>query len=110
MPHGANGVAIDSVGNVLVAGTEGRNDEGDNAWVRKLDPDGLELWTRTTNWTAIPSQWHYDSWLRKLTMNGDELWTRRHGARALTRDPHRRGAKSILPDPSSNCTRSTSTP
>ena len=48
---GANGVAVDTSGNVLVAGwtrgsLEGVNAGGADAFVRKYDPDGTVVWTR----------------------------------------------------------------
>lgn len=43
------GVAVDSAGNAVVVGFEAVAGEGDNAWIRKLDPDGAELWTETFN-------------------------------------------------------------
>ncbi len=43
------GVAFDGGGNVVVAGFEAVAGESDNAWIRKYDPDGTELWTQTFN-------------------------------------------------------------
>ncbi len=50
----ALGVAIDSQGAIVVAGRVDRGDlgQGSNAWIRKYDPDGQELWTRTHNGAA----------------------------------------------------------
>jgi uncharacterized delta-60 repeat protein len=45
----ANGVTVDGDDAVLVAGSIFRGTQSDNVWVRKLDPDGNELWTSTYN-------------------------------------------------------------
>ncbi|MEM6292488.1 MAG: hypothetical protein AAGA54_14535 [Myxococcota bacterium] len=47
----ARGVAIDSQGAVVVVGRIDRGDlgQGSNAWIRKYDANGQELWTRTHN-------------------------------------------------------------
>jgi cysteine-rich repeat protein len=42
----AEGVAVDDAGNVVVSGREGTS-AANRWWVRKLDPDGGELWTQT---------------------------------------------------------------
>jgi uncharacterized delta-60 repeat protein len=45
----AHGVAVDGDDAILVAGSIFRGTQSDNVWVRKLDPDGNELWTSTYN-------------------------------------------------------------
>ncbi len=44
------GVAFDSAGNPVVAGvTFAAGGDGDDIWVRKYDPSGAEVWTRTVH-------------------------------------------------------------
>jgi hypothetical protein len=45
-------VAGDSAGNIIVAGATSVACEAVNTWVRKYDPDGAELWTRSYNGAA----------------------------------------------------------
>ena len=106
-------VAIDGAGNLYVAGSTwgahpGETDMGvQDAFVRKYDSDGLEVWTRqfgtigfdeaaslgvddagnvyVTGWTdeALPGQTNAglgeDAYLRKYDSNGFEIWTRQFG-------------------------------
>ncbi len=46
---GGEGVAVDSTGDVVVVGFEAVGGQSDNAWIRKYDPDGSEVWTQTFN-------------------------------------------------------------
>ncbi len=43
----AFGVAVDSRGQLVVAGAVERSGEGQNIWIRKVDADGKRLWTVT---------------------------------------------------------------
>ena len=112
----ANGVAIDGAGNVYVVGDmqlggiPGRAGVGEgDAYLRKHDGDGTELWTRQFGSQsgpsassvavdgegnvyvvglvsgALPGQTHLgssDAYVRKYDGNGNELWTRQFGSRA----------------------------
>ena len=40
-----HGVAMDSAGNVYAAGSVNVTDQSENAWLRKYDPAGTEIWT-----------------------------------------------------------------
>lgn len=42
----ANGVALDGAGNIVVVGSETVAMDDTRIWIRKLDPDGAELWTQ----------------------------------------------------------------
>ena len=112
----ANGVAIDDAGSVYVVGsTSGALPEQtsmgeDDAFIRKYDTDGNELWTRQSgsrSWDsasgvavdgagsvyvvgftsgALPGQNHIgknDAYVRKYDSDGNELWTRQFGSRGL---------------------------
>jgi len=46
------GVAFDGGGNLIVVGRAGTATQGGDAWMRKLDPQGQELWTQTHNGPA----------------------------------------------------------
>ena len=115
----ANGVAIDGAGNVYVvgdiqqAGVPGRPGVGEgDAYLRKHDGDGNELWTRQFGSQsgpsasgvavdgegnvyvvgsasgALPGQTHLgksDAYLRKYDADGNELWTRQFGSRGRDR-------------------------
>ena len=106
-------VAIDGAGNLYVAGSTwgafpGETDMGvQDAFVRKYDSDGIEVWTHqfgtigfdeaaslgvddagnvyVTGWTddALPGQTNAglgeDVYLRKYDRNGFEIWTRQFG-------------------------------
>lgn len=92
------GVGVDADGNLLVAGTISVDGQGFDMSLRKLDPDGTELWAQTYDDPTI----HDDdiasavvvdgtdvylvgntyvtptseqSWIRKLDTDGNELWT-----------------------------------
>ena len=41
----ANGVATDDLGNIVVAGTEATALLAETLWMRRYDPDGMEMWT-----------------------------------------------------------------
>jgi len=111
----AHSITVDGRGNIWVAGytegTLGQASAGDrDAFVRKYDPNGNELWTRqfgTSNsdeansiavddmgsvWVAgdtdgtFPGQssvGQYDAFVRKYDANGNELWTRQFGTSDL---------------------------
>ena len=111
----ANGIAIDGSGNVYVAGQlggiPGRGGMGEaDAYLRKHDSDGNELWTRqfgsqsgpSANGVAVggegnvylvgfisgalPGQTHLgssDAYVRKYDGNGNEVWTRQFGSRGV---------------------------
>lgn len=97
------GVAVDSAGNVAVAGVEANVAGDDDIWVRKYDPSGVALWTRTYagaaagpdtarrvacdaagNVVVVGSEalapnpgggWITDGWIRKYDPDGNTLWT-----------------------------------
>ena len=106
------GAAVDSTGNLYLAGytygaLSGQSSLGlQDAFVRKYDPDGNELWTRqfgtvgddfgkriavdasnnvyVVGWTtdALPDQassGNYDAYIRKYDSAGSEVWTRQFG-------------------------------
>jgi protein involved in ribonucleotide reduction len=108
----ADGVSVDSYGNVYVAGgtydsLPGQTSSGDrDAFVRKYDSSGNELWTRqfgstgddyaqsvatdsfgnvlVAGWTTgtLPGQTSLGSWdvfVRKYDSSGNEQWTRQFG-------------------------------
>ena len=109
----ANGVAIDGAGNVYVVGEQGgipgRPGVGESdAYLRKHDGDGNELWTRQFGSQSgpsasrvavdaegnvyvvgsasgsLPGQTHLgksDAYVRKYDGDGNELWTRQFGSR-----------------------------
>ena len=112
----AKGVMIDGTGNVYVVGSTsgalpGQTSMGEgDAFIRKYDADGNELWTRqagTQSWDstngvvvdgagsvyavgsasgALPGQTHLgnsDAYVRKYDGDGNELWTRQFGRRGL---------------------------
>ncbi|MBI2266648.1 MAG: SBBP repeat-containing protein [Armatimonadetes bacterium] len=112
-PDLGQGIAVDSQGNVYVAGAEGRYDLGQslNAWVRKYDADGNPLWTRTHNSPAnsvdLARRVTVDSagnvyvigyetrqdlgqqeniWIRKYDTNGNAFWTETHDGTANGND------------------------
>ena len=93
------GIAVDGSGNVYVAGYETVPMQWGNIWVRKCDPDGEEIWTRTHNGPingtdrahgiAVDESGNVyvtgyenrgepedDIWVRKYNSNGEEVWTR----------------------------------
>ena len=111
----ANGLATDGAGNVYVVGDiqqggiPGRPGQGEgDAYIRKHDGDGIELWTRQFGSQsgpiasgvavdgedsvyvvgsasgALPGQSHLgksDAYVRRYDPNGNELWTRQFGSR-----------------------------
>lgn len=93
-----NGVATDSMGNVIVTGFINDGDNARDVWVRKYDPDGDEMWTETYNGPQNGSDVGEDVavdtddniivvgshfrgsqqdnvWVRKFDPDGNELWT-----------------------------------
>lgn len=111
-PDDANGVAIDPAGNLFVIGqTSGalpgqKNAGMIDAFLRRYDPSGAEVWTRQFgsaerdmpkgvtldgagnvyvvgqtfgNFPSQPSAGGWDAFLRKYTPAGDEVWTRQFG-------------------------------
>ncbi|MFH1482795.1 MAG: SBBP repeat-containing protein [Chloroflexota bacterium] len=108
----AQGVALDSAGNFYIVGETGGSLPGQasagksDAFVRKYDPNGKEIWTRqfgtsdvdtaagvavdsTGNFYivgdtlgSLPGQTSagsYDAFVRKYDPNGKEIWTRQFG-------------------------------
>jgi hypothetical protein len=108
----ARGVAVDSGGNFYIAGETGGSLPGQasagksDAFVRKYDPNGTEVWTRQFGTSdvdsaagvavdsagnfyiagdtagALPGQTSagsYDAFLRRYDPNGTEVWTRQFG-------------------------------
>jgi cysteine-rich repeat protein len=99
----ANGVAIDETGAAVVVGRVEVGLGFSDAWIRKYDAEGAELWTTTyagelgesdegvavafapggdivvVGKTAIAEQ-GLDIFVRKLDADGEPLWTRTHGA------------------------------
>lgn len=53
----AAAVAIDSGGNVIVGGSSEVNNQATNGWLRKYDPQGATLWTRTFTGDDPSSDW-----------------------------------------------------
>ncbi|MFC1509700.1 SBBP repeat-containing protein [Candidatus Omnitrophota bacterium] len=107
---GASGVAVDQTGVYVMGSTKGalpgQTNHGNNdAYIRKYDTDGTELWTRqfgSSEWDivravtidpsgiyvtgltngAFPGQTffgEYDVFIRKYDHDGIELWTRQFG-------------------------------
>ena len=56
----ANAVMVDGNGDVVVVGYERVDGERSNIWVRKYDPDGMEVWTQTYNGAESESDSCYD--------------------------------------------------
>ena len=111
-PDDANGVTIDPAGNLFVIGqTSGalpgqQNTGMIDAFLRRYDPSGTEVWTRQFgsherdmpkgvaldeagnvyvvgqtfgNLPGQPSAGGWDAFLRKYSASGEELWTRQFG-------------------------------
>jgi cysteine-rich repeat protein len=99
----AEAVAADSAANVIAVGWTTASSGTADIWVRKYDPDGDELWTRTVDGpsgghdrgraaaidgqdniivggfvTGDPQQGR-NLWVRKLDPQGETLWTHVHG-------------------------------
>lgn len=93
----ANDVRADADGNVLVAGTERVNGQEYDAWLRKYDADGTELWTRSYDGPVSGGDFADavlvaddgsiyvagdlevapgvgEGWVRKLDADGNEQW------------------------------------
>jgi hypothetical protein len=112
----ANSLAVDDSGNLYVAGTTGGALPGqvssgtDDAFVRKYDPNGNEVWTRQfgtaagdyANGVAVGSAGEIyvvgfttgslagqtpaggeDAFVRRYDASGNELWTRQFGSPSL---------------------------
>ena len=98
MRDAALGVAVDEAGNVIVAGYETMAAGGTDAWIRKYDPDGETVWTRTNAGAAggddkassvavdatgsilvvgeeTTGAGDTDLWLRKYEAGGGTSWT-----------------------------------
>jgi hypothetical protein len=89
---GANAVAVDPNGFILVTGRERTAIDEQRIWVSKLSPDGAAIWSR-----SVPGGWHEGTgvatdtdgnvvvtatlshgeamWLRKYDADGTVLWT-----------------------------------
>ena len=105
----ALGVAVDGTGNVYVAGHNSLNLPGQisaggfDAFVRKYDSAGNELWTRqfgsagddratgvaaadgagnvyVAGFNPVPGQNSWESFVRKYDSAGNEVWTRQFGS------------------------------
>jgi len=95
------GIAVDRIGNVYVTGCDGSTGQGWDIWVRKYDPDGNKIWTRTYNGSADGHDIGYsiavdgssnvyvsgfefvtgegfNIWVGKYDSDGSEVWTRTH--------------------------------
>ncbi len=94
-----NSVTVDIDGNILVASTQGVDMQEVNILVRKIDPDGVEIWAQsynddTVNLSDTPDAVITDSngdiyvagateaapnmsegWVRKYDTDGNEIWT-----------------------------------
>lgn len=106
----ANALAVDAGGNIMMAGSTNGSLSGSfagesDAFVRKYDPKGNELWTRQFGTVTIDeatalvvdaegniivaggtegklsgsSAGYYDVFVRKYNPKGNELWTRQFG-------------------------------
>ncbi len=97
-------VAVGEAGSIYVAGQTGGTLPGQvwagmrDAFVRKYDADGTELWTNVyvAGWVygALPGQqWGglHDAFVRKYSAAGQEVWTRQAGTPAS--DARRTGAQ-----------------
>jgi cysteine-rich repeat protein len=99
----AEAVATDAEGNVVAVGWTTTSSGTTDVWVRKFDPNGEELWTRTVDGpsgghdrgraaavdgqgnalvggfvTGSPQEGR-NLWVRKLDPSGETLWTHVHG-------------------------------
>lgn len=100
---GGRGITVDTGGNVYVCGyvTQGTYGGDYDIWVRKYDPDGVVLWTKThagpylfrdsaediavdASGNVYVVGWEYvgdfdaDIWVRKYDSDGNTLWTFTH--------------------------------
>ncbi len=97
-------VAVDAAGNVYVTGSEVRDNQGANIWLRKYDTDGNTLWTQTYDNPAHTWDQGYgvavdaagnvyvtgfqdyalnpNIWLRKYDTDGNILWTETYNSPA----------------------------
>jgi hypothetical protein len=66
----SEGVVFDGGGNVVVVGRTETAAETDDAWMRKLDPVGTELWTQTYNGPGDSHDVYY-----AVTILGDDIIT-----------------------------------
>ena len=115
---GALAIAVDGSGNIILVGHTGgglpewTNAGYDDAWVRKLSPEGIEVWTRQFGSSepdqafgvavdgsgniivvggtmdVLPGQTsagYEDAFVRKFSPAGVELWTRQFGSPASDR-------------------------
>lgn len=91
-----SGIAIDEEGNALLVGARNVGaGTGYDVWVRRIDPDGAEIWTATFHGgladygtgAAIDGNGRFlaagyenaagtNTWLRRYDVNGAEDWTR----------------------------------
>jgi cysteine-rich repeat protein len=100
-------IAADSTGDIIVVGSTYVVNDADDVWVRKLDPDGNTVWTRTYHGitaddgygVAVDSTDAFvvvgstytstngrDVWVRKYTSGGNEDWTRTYNGPADSSD------------------------
>lgn len=92
-----NDVVVDAEGNVYAGGNTNEPNAGRDAWLRKYDPDGAEIWTQTHGDGALDQSISalaidgagdivaggiaqgegsgLDAWLRKYDLDGTEVWT-----------------------------------
>ena len=98
----AEGIAVDGSGNAIVAGYVATAGSGEDIWVRKYDPSGAEVWTKTVdgpgggddrargiaadadgNIVVVGSVTGYPGegrniWVRRLDPGGETVWTDVH--------------------------------
>ncbi|MCL4233656.1 MAG: Ig-like domain-containing protein [Deltaproteobacteria bacterium] len=110
LDDGIRAVTVDRDGNVIAAGFTTITGESENVLVRKFDPDGAEIWTRTYNNPDVGiNEQAYgvdvdadgniyvtghetvgaadtDIWVRKYDPDGEILWTESWGGGADSQD------------------------